>query len=62
MIEYGWPVPCAARQFVPKNSDPMAMGRSVAACDASRTYTETIGTVLNDAKTAGNGLNTALKK
>jgi len=27
-----------------------------------RTYTETIVTVLNDAKTAGNGLNTALKK
>jgi hypothetical protein len=26
------------------------------------TYTETIVTVLNDAKTAGNGLNTALKK
>jgi len=40
----------------------MAMGRSAAAYDASRTYTETIGTVLNDAKTAGNGLNTALKK
>jgi len=40
----------------------MAMGRSAAASDALRTYTETVGTVLNDAKTAGNGLNTALKK
>jgi len=40
----------------------MAMGRSAAAYDALRVYTETIGTVLNDAKTAGNGLNTALKK
>jgi len=38
------------------------MGRSAAAYDALRTYTETIVTVLNDAKTAGNGLNTALKK
>ena len=45
-----------------QNSDPMAMGRSGAAYDALRIYTETIGTVLNDAKTAGNGLNTALKK
>jgi hypothetical protein len=44
------------------SSDPMAMGRSAAAHDALRTYTETIVTFLNDAKTAGNGLNTALKK
>jgi hypothetical protein len=40
----------------------MAMGRIAAAYDALRTYTETIVMVLNDAKTAGNGLNTALKK
>jgi hypothetical protein len=40
----------------------MAIGRSGAAYDALRIYTETIGTVLNDAKTAGNGLNTASKK
>jgi hypothetical protein len=38
------------------------MGRSAAAYDALRTYTETTGTVLNDAKTAGNGLKIALKK
>ena len=40
----------------------MALGRSAAAYDALRTYTQTIVTVLNDAKTAGNGLNTALKE
>lgn len=45
-------------QFRAHNSDPMAMGRSAAAYDALRTYTETIVSVLNDAKTAGNGMNT----
>jgi hypothetical protein len=62
MIEYGWPVPCAHGNLCPQLRPDGDMGRSAAAYDALRTYTETIVTVLNDAKTAGNGLNTALKK
>jgi hypothetical protein len=37
-------------QFRAHNSDPMWMGRSAAAYEALRTYTETIIAVLNDAK------------
>ena len=38
-----------ATQFRAHNSDPMWMGRSAAAYEALRTYTETIAEVLNDA-------------
>jgi hypothetical protein len=40
-------------QFRAHNSDPMWMGRSAAAYEALRTYTETIVAVLSDAKNAG---------
>ena len=43
-------------QFRAHNSDPMWMGRSAAAYEALRTYTETIVTVLADARNGrGNG-------